>query len=384
MLKHIRFDIFELQETKVPVRLINTTNERRLVHGHETPLRVKWDIEDVSSELENGGQGKSYKCTFETGICPFLNNVKDNKENWKIGRGRLNKADTGPSVDHTLGTGSGSYLFVNVSSAKTNPVSLQTVVVQNTFCVRFFYHMYGANIGDLTVRTQSASSPKDTVKYFTRSRTQGDRWKEAFFSVMPSGTMKLKGYRPVQDILDVPISPRFINSRLIVNSLNSLRLSRQILFNSLLTNGCTSQVLFTAKHGVASKTRGDIALDDIELIPGKCSNDKDALKLCSFDDSDCGYTTTQQSSLQWTWKSETKSKSFLLNLIQSDMQPTVDHTLGTEIVISWGCGSPVVKVSDHGRHVMSSSPVSLKTLRVGVRCALNLSRAETSSRWCGS
>ncbi|GFU18279.1 integrase catalytic domain-containing protein [Trichonephila clavipes] len=48
-----------------------------------------------------------------------------------------------------------------------------------------------------------------------------------------------------------------------------------------------------------------------------------------------------------------------------------------------GCGSPVVKVSDHGRHVMSSSPVPLKTRRVGQRCTLNLSRVETSSRWCG-
>ncbi|GFX05978.1 uncharacterized protein TNCV_760141 [Trichonephila clavipes] len=49
----------------------------------------------------------------------------------------------------------------------------------------------------------------------------------------------------------------------------------------------------------------------------------------------------------------------------------------------WGCGSPVVKVSNHGRHVMSSIPVPLKTRRVGQRCTLNLSRAETSSRWCG-
>ncbi|GFX63636.1 uncharacterized protein TNCV_2005641 [Trichonephila clavipes] len=49
----------------------------------------------------------------------------------------------------------------------------------------------------------------------------------------------------------------------------------------------------------------------------------------------------------------------------------------------WGCGSPVVKVSNHGRHVMSLIPVPLKTRRVGQRCTLNLSRAETSSRWCG-
>ncbi|GFX08032.1 uncharacterized protein TNCV_1237122 [Trichonephila clavipes] len=47
------------------------------------------------------------------------------------------------------------------------------------------------------------------------------------------------------------------------------------------------------------------------------------------------------------------------------------------------CGSPVVRVSDHGRYVMSSSPVPQKIRRVGQRCTLNLSRAETSSRWCG-
>ncbi|GFV61419.1 transposable element Tcb2 transposase [Trichonephila clavipes] len=52
-------------------------------------------------------------------------------------------------------------------------------------------------------------------------------------------------------------------------------------------------------------------------------------------------------------------------------------------LMNWGCGSPVVKVSNHGRHVMSSIPVPLKTRRVGQRCTLNLSRAETSSRWCG-
>ncbi|GFW08058.1 hypothetical protein TNCV_2978261 [Trichonephila clavipes] len=32
---------------------------------------------------------------------------------------------------------------------------------------------------------------------------------------------------------------------------------------------------------------------------------------------------------------------------------------------------------------MSSSPVPLKTRRVGERCALNLSRAQMSFRWCG-
>ncbi|GFW70233.1 uncharacterized protein TNCV_3337511 [Trichonephila clavipes] len=42
-----------------------------------------------------------------------------------------------------------------------------------------------------------------------------------------------------------------------------------------------------------------------------------------------------------------------------------------------GCGSPVVKVSDRSKHIMSSSPEPLKTRRVGQRCTLNLSRAQS-------
>ncbi|GFW54603.1 zinc finger protein [Trichonephila clavipes] len=40
-----------------------------------------------------------------------------------------------------------------------------------------------------------------------------------------------------------------------------------------------------------------------------------------------------------------------------------------------GCGSPVVKVSNHGRHVMSSIPVPLKTRRVGQRCTTKTRKA---------
>ncbi|GFT68908.1 hypothetical protein TNCV_1804401 [Trichonephila clavipes] len=48
-----------------------------------------------------------------------------------------------------------------------------------------------------------------------------------------------------------------------------------------------------------------------------------------------------------------------------------------------GRGSLVVKVSDRGWFVPSSSPEPLKTRRVGQQCTLSLSRAQTASRWCG-
>ncbi|GFT47471.1 uncharacterized protein TNCV_3750041 [Trichonephila clavipes] len=53
------------------------------------------------------------------------------------------------------------------------------------------------------------------------------------------------------------------------------------------------------------------------------------------------------------------------------------------------CFHPVVTVAEWYRYrivaclVTSSSPVPLKTRRVGQRGTLNLSRAEASSRWCG-
>ncbi|GFW44744.1 hypothetical protein TNCV_4482891 [Trichonephila clavipes] len=48
-----------------------------------------------------------------------------------------------------------------------------------------------------------------------------------------------------------------------------------------------------------------------------------------------------------------------------------------------GQDSLVVKVSDRGWLTTSSSPVPLKTRRVGKRCTLHLS-PQTSSRWCGA
>ncbi|GFT28075.1 uncharacterized protein TNCV_644631 [Trichonephila clavipes] len=51
--------------------------------------------------------------------------------------------------------------------------------------------------------------------------------------------------------------------------------------------------------------------------------------------------------------------------------------------ISCDRGSQVVKVSDRGWHVPSSSPLSLKICRVGERCTSNPWRAQKSSHWCG-
>ncbi|GFS76073.1 uncharacterized protein TNCV_4666741 [Trichonephila clavipes] len=64
---------------------------------------------------------------------------------------------------------------------------------------------------------------------------------------------------------------------------------------------------------------------------------------------------------------------------------------GPEISLNRHCGKSAVAVVAEGLRyrivaglVSSSSPVPLKTRSVGERCTLNLSRAQTSSHWCGA
>ncbi|GFW92620.1 uncharacterized protein TNCV_519371 [Trichonephila clavipes] len=80
------------------------------------------------------------------------------------------------------------------------------------------------------------------------------------------------------------------------------------------------------------------------------------------------------------------------NMLYSGFEPTRLQVEGRIYNTGWAANTHctrVAAVAEWYRHrivagfVTSSSPVPLKTRRVGQRCTLNLSRAETSSRWCG-
>ncbi|GFS61310.1 hypothetical protein TNCV_3105261 [Trichonephila clavipes] len=71
-------------------------------------------------------------------------------------------------------------------------------------------------------------------------------------------------------------------------------------------------------------------------------------------------------------------------LILMEEDPRPNRAKPADELLEGGRGSLVVKVSDRGLLVSSSSPVPLKSRRVGKRCTLNLSRAQTSFCWCGS
>ncbi|XP_052376034.1 thyroid hormone-induced protein B-like [Oncorhynchus keta] len=89
-------------------------------------------------------------CNFETGHCGY---IQDKEGDWVLVRGPTPTSYTGLRVDHT--TGVGYYMHIEASNMLpgqnarlfSNPLRRS----MGSLCLRFFYHMYGLGIGELSV-----------------------------------------------------------------------------------------------------------------------------------------------------------------------------------------------------------------------------------------
>ena len=82
------------------------------------------------------------------------NNVSDDHD-WRLFGGATPSTNTGPDVDHTTGTATGNYIYLEASTCTNKLASLITpcftVPASGTYAFRYWYHMYGANMGTLQV-----------------------------------------------------------------------------------------------------------------------------------------------------------------------------------------------------------------------------------------
>lgn len=79
---------------------------------------------------------------------------------WGTALGTTPSFNTGPTADHSLGTAAGKYIFTeatNNSLTATISSPLIDLSPLNTPELRFWYHMYGANIGTLSVEINNGS-----------------------------------------------------------------------------------------------------------------------------------------------------------------------------------------------------------------------------------
>eukprot|EP00795_Rhopilema_esculentum_P015056 gene15056-6221_t len=133
-----------------------------------------------------------WDCEFDgQGWCMWQNAPSNNARfQWKRTSGGTPSSNTGPSGDHT--SGSGYYLFVETSSPalsgdKARLLSQEFAATEG-LCMSFWYHMYGSTMGALRVFTKADGI--ETL-IWDKHGDQGNQWVESKLKMNSSTTFKV-------------------------------------------------------------------------------------------------------------------------------------------------------------------------------------------------
>lgn len=138
-----------------------------------------------------------FNCDFESGICPCWEQRTDDSFDWTVHQGSTGSVETGPTYDHSQGNGDGKYLYVETSSpvatgdnaVLTSPRN--TVNDGRTFCLSFWYHMYGNTMGKLTVSYGLFNDAGTISELFMKDGDQGDTWQHSMVELVPGEDFNL-------------------------------------------------------------------------------------------------------------------------------------------------------------------------------------------------
>ena len=113
------------------------------------------DFENVAAcSTANNCSGTNCNLNLSNSWFNETNGSGDNID-WRVDSDGTPSVDTGPSIDHTVGTSAGMYLYLEASNGCTNQTAhLSTPCIDiplGTTELRFWYHLYGASIGSLHI-----------------------------------------------------------------------------------------------------------------------------------------------------------------------------------------------------------------------------------------
>ncbi|MCB0794860.1 MAG: right-handed parallel beta-helix repeat-containing protein, partial [Flavobacteriales bacterium] len=112
--------------------------------------------------------------------CPLPDqwkNISGDDSDWSVEAGATTSTTTGPAVDNTLGTTAGQYLYTESSTCYGATRILQSPVFDlsnftNDPRVSFAYHMYGADMGTLTIQYEEPFGSGNWVNVWSRTGQQ--------------------------------------------------------------------------------------------------------------------------------------------------------------------------------------------------------------------
>ncbi|KAH3874880.1 hypothetical protein DPMN_038135, partial [Dreissena polymorpha] len=128
------------------------------------------DCDDMSDETICEHLPHQSMCTFDKGMCGWWDLPSDQFEHfdWTRHKGPSSTKGTGPPFDHTNGTLEGYYMYIESSkwnmldqATLESPVFPSVPKNTNSRCMfRFYYHMMGRTVGELTIKLLDLCSPQ--------------------------------------------------------------------------------------------------------------------------------------------------------------------------------------------------------------------------------
>ncbi|XP_022097777.1 MAM and LDL-receptor class A domain-containing protein 2-like [Acanthaster planci] len=252
-------------------------------------------------------------CDFERDTCTWSNRQDDLFDWVRLNSGTASQY-TGPSADHTCGVSGfcapGFFLYIETSSPRVPGdyarLASSFLTPGQDFCMTFWYHMYGVDIGELLVLKSTLSS--EAVIWFLSGQqsTNSTDWKYGQVGVTDSNPF---------------------------------------------------QVMF---EGVVGKSfAGDIAIDDVLFLPGLCNafptiadpTQYGFNATCDFEASLCSWQQARDDQFDWTrYQGSTPSV---------DTGPSGDHTTGSGYYIYTEASSPRLALERARITTRTLNPTSL-------------------------
>ena len=122
-------------------------------------------------------------CSFETDKCGWIDTA-----NWTRTSGGTPSSYTGPSSDHT--TGSGYYIYTEATSRLNKLHRLESPLfsLQQDASLSFFYHMFGSDMWMGTLSIEANNDETGWSNLWSKTGDQGDAWRDAAVVLPASAT----------------------------------------------------------------------------------------------------------------------------------------------------------------------------------------------------